>query len=90
MPAITQCPHGHDIRSSADRSTQGACRQCKREDDRERRIRNRAALDVVKVFEAAGAVFHRNGDPLDAEDVARQLVAIYGTDRDLDVTITEA
>lgn len=79
MPAtITQCPHGHEIRSSADRTTQGYCRQCKREDDRDRRLVNKAALAAVAVFEAAGVRFQDNGVPVDASVIARQLVAVYG------------
>jgi hypothetical protein len=78
MLTITACPAGHHIRSSADRTNQSHCRQCKRETDRLNRLKQRAALDVVKVFEAAGVRFQNDGVPVAAEDVARQLVAIYG------------
>lgn len=81
MPAtVTQCPAGHEIRSTADRTTNGYCRACKREDDRLIRLKNRAALEVVRIFEAAGVRFQDDGLPLPAEDVARQLVALYGDD----------
>lgn len=82
MKTITECPRGHPIRCQADRTTQGYCRQCKREDDRLNRLKNRAALDVVHAFEAAGVQFQNNGTPLPAEEVARQLVAVYGNDLD--------
>ncbi|AWT52590.1 hypothetical protein D806_016060 [Mycolicibacterium smegmatis MKD8] len=73
-----KCPRGHEIRSSADRTISGYCRNCKRDDDRRDRIAKRAALDVVRVFEAAGVRFQDNGQPVAAEEVARQLVSVYG------------
>lgn len=75
---ITVCPRGHEVRSNSDRTRQGRCRQCQRDDDRLQRLKNRAALDVVRVFEAAGVRFQNAGVPVDAEAVARQLVAVYG------------
>ena len=45
MPAlVTACPAGHEIRSSADRTPYGYCRECKREDDRMARLKAKAAL----------------------------------------------
>lgn len=72
------CPRGHEIRSTADRTASGYCRRCKRDDDRTARLANRAALDVVRVFEAAGVRFQNDGQPVTAEEVARQLVEVYG------------
>lgn len=60
MHTTDQCPHGHPIRSQADRS-QGYCRVCKREGDRTMRRRKRPALEVVKALEGQGAVFQRDG-----------------------------
>ena len=81
MPAtITRCPQGHEIRSNADRTVSGYCRECKRADDRLDRLKQRAALDVVKIFEAAGVRFQDNGVPIDAAEVARQFVVLYGDD----------
>jgi hypothetical protein len=78
VPAVptTTCPHGHTIRTSADRS-QGYCRECKRSGDRDQRLRRRAALDVVRIFEAAGVQFQDNGRPIAADEVARQLMRVY-------------
>lgn len=73
----TACPAGHVIKSSADRDRQGYCRQCRREAERERRLADRAALNVVKIFEAAGVRFQNHGVPVDADEVVRQLVANY-------------
>jgi hypothetical protein len=53
----TRCPQGHPIKSQADRTTQGYCRSCKREDDRARHRQHRAAMDAVRVLEAAGFRF---------------------------------
>ncbi|TGB41449.1 hypothetical protein [Mycolicibacterium peregrinum] len=70
------CPHGHEIRSAADRSNQGFCRQCKRRDDRERRQAQRAVLDVVKTLEqSAGIQFQDRGVPGDPAEIVRQLIA---------------
>lgn len=80
MLTDTTCPRGHQIRSTADRTASGYCRQCKRDDDRLQRLKKRAALDVVRAFEAAGVQFQNDGVPVDAEAVARQLVAVYGGD----------
>ena len=78
--SITECPHGHQIRSQADRTTQGHCRRCKAGYDRERHRMRSVALDIVKSFEAAGVKFHNAGVPVSAEDLARQLVLVYGED----------
>lgn len=80
MLTDTTCPRGHQIRSTADRTASGYCRQCKRDDDRVQRLKKRAALDVVRAFEAAGIRFQNGGVPVGAEEVARQLVAVYGGD----------
>jgi len=72
------CQRGHEIRSSADRTVSGYCRSCKRDDDRRDRIAKRAALDVVRVFEAAGVRFVDNGQPVAAEEVAAQIAAVFG------------
>lgn len=66
----TMCPHGHLIHSAADRTTQGYCRQCKRDGDRQRRSRNRAAVDLVT---AIGAEIRDN------TSVARVLRQLIGT-----------
>lgn len=82
--AISTCPSGHEIRSQSDRTTQGYCRHCKREDDRRTRLKHRAALDAVRILEAAGVRFENNGVPVDGRDVARQLVRVYGHEIDVD------
>ena len=72
------CPAGHYVPLSSDRNTVGTCRECHREANRKLRLKNRAALDVVKVFESAGVQFQENGQPIDATEVARQLVEKFG------------
>lgn len=78
MPAaVTQCPHGHDIRSSADRNTQGFCRQCGRERDRQRRVSNGMKLAIVKAFEDVGVEFvDDDGQPVAPAEAVRQMVAV--------------
>lgn len=76
---ITECPAGHHIRSSADRDKQGYCRQCRSDSERMKRMRARAALDVVRAFEDCGVKFVNDGVPITAEAVAAQLVRVYGT-----------
>jgi hypothetical protein len=77
LPDITttRCPQGHGITSSADRGTNGYCRECKRHDDRERRLHTKATLDVVRAFESVGVQFQRNGVPESPAAVVRQLIA---------------
>jgi hypothetical protein len=75
---VGQCPQGHPTPTSAQRDARGTCLECKREYDRLFRLRNRAALDVVRVFESAGVQFQEDGQPIDAAEVARQLVEKFG------------
>lgn len=76
-----RCPKQHVIRSSADR-VNGYCRQCKRIYDREYRRRQKmkvqAANDVVAIFAAAGAVFKDGAREVSAQELAAQLVKVYG------------
>lgn len=72
------CVNGHYVPLSSDRTGSGGCRECGREANRVLRLKNRAALDVVKVFESAGVQFQNNGQPMDAAEVARQLVEKFG------------
>ena len=43
-----ECPHGHKLKTSTDRDTQGHCRKCKADAERRRRERNRTALALAK------------------------------------------
>ncbi|WP_071289825.1 hypothetical protein [Mycolicibacterium llatzerense] len=54
---MTECPQGHEIRTQADRTAQGYCRECKREDERRRRRFTKTATDIVKMFQEGGVVF---------------------------------
>ena len=74
------CINGHPTPLSTDRRSAGGCAECHREANRQLRLKNRAALDVVKAFEAAGVQFQNNGDPIDATEVARQLVEKFPID----------
>lgn len=69
----TECPKGHPTIIPESRDAQGYCRECRRE----RRTTQRAALNVVAIFEAAGAEFQRDGVPCDPDDVVRQLMKLY-------------
>jgi hypothetical protein len=75
MPAVAvqACPSGHTIRSSADRDTQGHCRQCMRDNSKRIRVGKEAALMVVRAFEAAGVKFQADGKPAEPAEVARLL-----------------
>lgn len=81
MPAtITQCPQGHDIRSAADRDTQGHCRECGRERTRRKRVSDSMRLAMVRAFEEAGVRFEDDyGQPVAPADVVAQLAQLYET-----------
>ncbi len=72
------CVNGHPTPTAAHRDSKGTCRECKRAYAREREIKARAALDVVKVFEAAGVRFVNGVEPVTAEQLAEQLLKVYG------------
>ena len=74
------CINNHPTPTSAHRTASGGCVECHRETNRLLRLRNRAALDVVRVFEAAGVQFQNNGEPMPAEQVARQLAEKFPVD----------
>jgi hypothetical protein len=76
--SIEQCPAGHPTPLSKDRTVSGACRECHKESNRLLRLKKKAALDVVRVFEAAGVRFVNGTEPVDADEVAKQLVEKYG------------
>lgn len=82
MPAaVDQCPHGHEIRSTADRTSQGFCRQCKVDVDRRRRVSDSMKLAVARAFEAAGVRFEDDdGLAVAPTEVVRQIVALYEAD----------
>jgi len=50
----SQCPHGHQIKSSQDRLPNGYCRECQRDQNRRYRLKQRAALELVRALEAGG------------------------------------
>jgi hypothetical protein len=81
LVVVEHCVNNHPTPTSAHRDGSGTCLECKREANRVLRLKNRAALDVVKVFEAAGVQFQNNGVPVPAEQVAQQLVQRYGQTR---------
>ena len=74
------CLNNHPTPTSAHRTTSGGCIQCHRERNKQLRLKHRAALDVVQVFEAAGVCFQRDGVPVAAEEVARQMVERFPID----------
>ncbi len=79
------CKWGHPTPLTSDRDASGFCRQCKRivnQKARDKRkqleLANRAALDTVLAFQAAGAVFVNGDTPVTPEELAAQLVRLYG------------
>lgn len=78
--SVDQCPVGHPTLRSADRRSNGGCAECHRQANRLLRLRNRAALDVVQAFEAAGVQFQQDGTPMPAEQVAAQLAEKFPID----------
>lgn len=75
---VETCPHGHVIRSQADRIN-GYCRRCKADYDRAYYLKRKAAADVVQCFEAAGVKFAADGKPVAPADVVKQLIEKYGS-----------
>jgi hypothetical protein len=69
MP-IHRCPHGHEVRSSADRDTTGYCRQCRRDRNHDARRKQREAARLVRALDA-----------MTPEDLAR-LLATPRADRE--------
>lgn len=69
----TECPKGHPTLTPESRDSQGYCRQCRRD----RRIAQRAALDVVGVFAAAGVRFENDGIPVEPSEVVDQIIRLY-------------
>lgn len=56
MPAITNCPKGHEIRSKADRTHRGFCRKCQADCDRRYRTECRDARRALRLMQAAMAL----------------------------------
>lgn len=79
MPAaVNECPQGHDTQTAADRDSQGHCRKCKAERERQRRVSNAMRLALVQAFEEAGVRFETDdGRAVAPVEVVRQLAEIY-------------
>ena len=77
MPA-DHCPKGHPTPTASHRDAKGTCKECKRDYARERELKARAALDIVRVFEAAGCSFVAGDRAVTPEELAAQLVRLYG------------
>lgn len=45
-----ECPHGHPIRSAADRLPNGYCRQCQRDQNRRQRDKQRMKLQAAQAL----------------------------------------
>ncbi len=74
---VEMCAHGHVIRSSADRLN-GYCRMCKAATDKQYQLKRKAALEVCRGLEKYGVRFENAGVPVTPEDVAKQLLEVYG------------
>lgn len=76
---MDNCPHGHPIRSSADRDRQGYCLECRRLGNRRYRSRAMAALELAMALESHGIPVTRSEPPVDrrqlAADIARRLAS---------------
>jgi hypothetical protein len=77
VPTVTACPQGHKIRSQDDRTTNGTCRKCHREDEQRRRRFAKAATGIVRMLEADGIVFFdpTDGSVLPYEAITAQITS---------------
>lgn len=71
------CPHGHEIRSTADRDGQSYCLQCRRNGARQYRSRSRIALELALALEANGVPVTRSEPPVNIKQLAADLVRNY-------------
>ncbi|MCA1007018.1 hypothetical protein LCL87_14935 [Rhodococcus hoagii] len=80
----THCRNGHRIESAKDRLRNGYCRECQRDDNRKYRLKQAAALALVRSLEARG--IHVDIDRMalgtdptaTPEAVAERLVSVFG------------
>lgn len=77
----TQCPHGHEIRSTADRDDRGYCLRCRRYGEKIYRSRQRAALELALALEAHGVAVTRSDPPVDLEALAASLATAFNPSR---------
>ncbi len=75
----TQCPKGHEIRSQQDRDSQRYCARCRKEHNDRQTLKRKAAMDVCRGLEAYGVKFMDGDRPVTAEQVAEQLLKVYGS-----------
>lgn len=72
------CPQGHEIRSSADRDSQGFCLACRHESNRSYRSRQSAALQLVRALEEEhGIPVTRSSPAVDLRQLAAALANGY-------------
>jgi hypothetical protein len=77
MITTTLCPHGHELRSAADRDADGWCRQCRRAKNVGYRSRQRAALELALALESHGIEVTRSEPPVDLQRLAVALADGY-------------
>ncbi|WKN58387.1 hypothetical protein R1X32_17145 [Rhodococcus opacus] len=85
MITITRCPHGHEIRTEADRDSTGFCRACRKVSNDAWQQKQRAARALVQSLERHGVVvdpdaltFQFGSETADMDAVADRIVATYG------------
>lgn len=79
MPT-TECPHGHEIHSAADRDSQSYCLQCRRFGARTYRSRQRAALELALALESFGIEVTRSDPPVDLRRLAADLASAFDSE----------
>lgn len=70
------CANGHDLRSSADRYSNGRCRKCQAEASRRWRIKRQAQAELIRALEARGITITPDGH-LEVADEQRLAKSIH-------------
>jgi len=69
----TTCAQGHEVRSSADRDSDGWCKQCRKSKNLTYRSRQSAALELARTLEDRGIHVTRSQPPIDIQQQADAL-----------------
>ncbi|WP_139810570.1 hypothetical protein [Prescottella equi] len=78
------CPHGHQIRSSADRDADGFCKACRRAANARYKAKQRAAIGLVQALRARGVgitdALQLSPEPMTRSDeaIAQAIVDAFG------------
>jgi hypothetical protein len=78
MRQVDQCAKGHPTPTAAYRDKSNTCLECKREYDEKHRLKRKAAYDVCQGLAAYGVSYMDGDKPVTPEELAAQLVRLYG------------